>query len=339
VREARTKALAFLEAVSGSLDARAEHEYLERSIRDAIAGVKDGIAQVETQLADLLEDEKTLDGKIKKKQAELARSQKRLDSLQSVRPAFMDEYEKLEHELADEYEGYVTRYRNLQYLEHELDEYNKREKAQVDAANRALRKLQKRLRDEEFRAFRGDEHVGDDEAAAGGGGGGGGRGGAPPRPAAAASAAGGGGAAGYVFIVWDGVGALAITHIHAHTTPTRATHHAGRRHGAALLAVGRCVLARARAWRRAVPQTAAGRQCVDRAPAATMQVTARMQRRQQRRQQQRGMTATTTTWVTTATMTTWATTTWGTTTRTWATTTAATTRMATFRRACARTLY
>lgn len=37
----------------------------------------------------------------------------------------MDEYEKLERELSDEYEAYVTRYRNLDYLQHELDDYNK----------------------------------------------------------------------------------------------------------------------------------------------------------------------------------------------------------------------
>jgi hypothetical protein len=37
----------------------------------------------------------------------------------------MDEYEKLERELAEEYEVYVTRFRNLHFLEHELDEYNK----------------------------------------------------------------------------------------------------------------------------------------------------------------------------------------------------------------------
>jgi hypothetical protein len=35
----------------------------------------------------------------------------------------------------------------------------------VEAANKQLRKLQKKLKDEEFRAFRGDENVGDEEAA------------------------------------------------------------------------------------------------------------------------------------------------------------------------------
>jgi clusterin-associated protein 1 len=87
--------------------------------------LQDSIASLESQLQDLVEDEKTLDSKIKKKQAELSRNQKRLESLQTVRPAFMDEYEKLERELSEEYEGYISRYRNLHFLEHELDEHTK----------------------------------------------------------------------------------------------------------------------------------------------------------------------------------------------------------------------
>jgi hypothetical protein len=39
-------------------------------------------------------DEKNLEAKIEKKRAELERNEKRLKSLQSVRPAFMDDYEK-----------------------------------------------------------------------------------------------------------------------------------------------------------------------------------------------------------------------------------------------------
>lgn len=126
-----------------------------------------------------MEDEKTLEGKLAKKKQELARAQKRLESLSTVRPAFMDEYEvrgvgsciarsaesdrlrlcvlrwprallvacsiasvtltitaapyqspptvlqKLERELAEEYDAYVTRHRNLAYLQHELDLHNK----------------------------------------------------------------------------------------------------------------------------------------------------------------------------------------------------------------------
>lgn len=193
-------------------------------------------ASLERQAAELGEDEQAIEGKIRKKRAELDRNQKRLESLQSVRPAFMDEYERLEvrarrhlrcsgkrspaqikqcsaccilssfvshflalrmlphpsfihltphalprslcsillpcsrlqRELADEYEVYITKFRNLDYLQHELDAFHRKEKESADASARALKKLQKRLKEEESRLVRGDEH--DDEADGGGGG-------------------------------------------------------------------------------------------------------------------------------------------------------------------------
>ena len=45
-----------------------------------------------------------LEAKIEKKRVELERNQKRLNTLKKVRPAFMDEYEKLEEELKKVYE-------------------------------------------------------------------------------------------------------------------------------------------------------------------------------------------------------------------------------------------
>ena len=78
--------------------------------------MKDNIGTLERQVTDLIDDEKTLESKIRKKRSELERNQKRLESLHSVRPAFMDEYEKLEKELADEYEAYVARFRYVIYM-------------------------------------------------------------------------------------------------------------------------------------------------------------------------------------------------------------------------------
>jgi hypothetical protein len=44
------------------------------------------------------------------------------------------------------------------------------EKARLDAGSRAFRKLQKKLKEDEMRAFRGDENVGDADEFGGGGG-------------------------------------------------------------------------------------------------------------------------------------------------------------------------
>merc|ERR1711870_195136 len=80
-------------------------------------------------------------GKIKKKRQELDRCKKRLGSLASVRPAFMDEYEQLEQELERYYEQYVGRFRNLDYLEHEIDSLNREEKERMEENDRAQKKI------------------------------------------------------------------------------------------------------------------------------------------------------------------------------------------------------
>merc|ERR1719409_2189712 len=109
---------------------------------------------------ELQKDEKSLEGKIKKKRQDLERQRKRLDSLTTVRPAFMDEYEQLEQELEKYYDQYFGRFHNLDYLEHELDRFNKDEEDKMEENKRALKKMQKRLRDEEWRMLRGE---GDDD--------------------------------------------------------------------------------------------------------------------------------------------------------------------------------
>ena len=47
---------------------------------------------------------------------ELERNQKRLQTLKKVRPAFMDEYEKLEDELKKLYVEYIIKFRCMTHL-------------------------------------------------------------------------------------------------------------------------------------------------------------------------------------------------------------------------------
>jgi hypothetical protein len=54
-------------------------------IRDAIAAVQDNVSSLEKQAADLVADQRNLEAKLKKRQQELERGEKRLQSLQTVR--------------------------------------------------------------------------------------------------------------------------------------------------------------------------------------------------------------------------------------------------------------
>ncbi|KAF4718743.1 Clusterin-associated protein 1 [Perkinsus olseni] len=78
----------------------------------------------------------------------------------------MDEYEELQEYLDRLYEAYVDRFRNLDYLEQELDMLNREEQERVDANERKLKALQKKLREEEWKLLRGDTDANDLPAAA-----------------------------------------------------------------------------------------------------------------------------------------------------------------------------
>ena len=66
-----------------------------------------------------------------------------------VRPAFMDEYERLEMELSAHYSMYVQAWRNMSYLESELDEINANEEDRIAENDRQLKMMQRRLREED----------------------------------------------------------------------------------------------------------------------------------------------------------------------------------------------
>ncbi|GIL71696.1 hypothetical protein Vretimale_864 [Volvox reticuliferus] len=142
-------------AVAGHVDT----DFVDRSIREAIAMVEDNIHSLENQMEDLERNEKTLDNKIEKKKQELERQEKRLSTLQSVRPAYMDEYERLQGELNELYQKYLDKFRNLEFLENELETYYDAEQEKMEAQERRLKKMQKRLKEEELRILRGEQEV------------------------------------------------------------------------------------------------------------------------------------------------------------------------------------
>jgi clusterin-associated protein 1 len=86
-------------AIAGNVDT----DFVERSVMEAVNQVEDQVRYLEQQLDELERNEKTLDSKIEKKKQELERNEKRLSTLQSVRPAYMDEYERLQTELNELY--------------------------------------------------------------------------------------------------------------------------------------------------------------------------------------------------------------------------------------------
>ncbi len=80
---------------------------------------------METTLVELKEKEKKLEEDTKLKNIELERAEKRLESLNNVKPAHFNELRQLEAELAQVYKVYVEKIRNHDYLEQQLEIFHK----------------------------------------------------------------------------------------------------------------------------------------------------------------------------------------------------------------------
>lgn len=151
LRESREKALEFLDSISRNLGSNTGQEYIEKCIRDLVGGQEQQMGQMAEMIENLKQDEKELENKIQRRAAELERSNKRLKSIEQVRPEFMDEYEKLEQEIEKYYNMYIEKFRNLDYLEHQLDTYNKKEMEKRKENQKALKKIQEKYKIEEFK--------------------------------------------------------------------------------------------------------------------------------------------------------------------------------------------
>lgn len=104
-------------------------------------------------------NEANLEAKIEKKKVELERNQKRLQTLKKVRPAFMDEYEKLEEDLRKLYEEYIVKFRCMTHLEQQIEEYERVEQEKMKERHIATKKFLERMRqDESMQQFDGSSH-------------------------------------------------------------------------------------------------------------------------------------------------------------------------------------
>jgi clusterin-associated protein 1 len=124
IRELRTKVLSSMPPL----------DEVEKSVRSAVDATGTRLEQLTKQLEQLTNDEDTLRSKIKARRHELERQSKRLVSVQTLRPAYMDEYEALEQDLQELFKLHFQHYRTVDYYEHELQlAAEKQRKRRADA--------------------------------------------------------------------------------------------------------------------------------------------------------------------------------------------------------------
>ena len=128
---------------------------VESSIDNALQTSKSAVEGLGKQCKILISNQRGMDEKIVRKTMDIERTAKRLESLKHVRPAYMDEYEKLEEELQIEYERYVVRLRNVDYLDRELSAFRELAVARQAKSERVRKRLQKKFQEEEQRVLSG----------------------------------------------------------------------------------------------------------------------------------------------------------------------------------------
>lgn len=137
-----------------------EIQEVEAGLKSAAKTVAEETQKVQNNIENVAANEVNLDAKIEKKKVELDRNQKRLGTLKKVRPAFMDEYEKLEAELKKCYEDYMIRFRCLAFLEQQVEEYERAEQDRMEEKQAATKKLLEKMKqDESHRSFEGSSGV------------------------------------------------------------------------------------------------------------------------------------------------------------------------------------
>jgi len=140
-----------------SVSQQLELSVIENGLKEAIAATKDSISSTKSLIENVSATESSLDAKIEKKEAELERNQKRLQTLKKVRPAFLEEFEKLEIELQELYQEYITRTRCIAYLEQQQEEATVAEQERMQRKQKETRKLMEELQLEDARKLLEDE--------------------------------------------------------------------------------------------------------------------------------------------------------------------------------------
>jgi clusterin-associated protein 1 len=134
IREPRARVLATMPPL----------DEVERAVLGAVESAAVRLETLTKQLDQLNSDEDTLRSKMKQRKHELERQSKRLMSVQTIRPAYMDEYEGIEQELQELFRRHCQQYRNVDFLEHELQKAAEKQKLHNQERDKTVGKLKKR---------------------------------------------------------------------------------------------------------------------------------------------------------------------------------------------------
>ncbi|KAI9220290.1 Clusterin-associated protein-1-domain-containing protein [Blastocladiella britannica] len=140
---------------AGALARAIDIPTLSAAAQSSLASTQSECASLESTVTAMTGDAAALTAKIEKKRADLDRRLKRLKSMQGVRPAYMDEYERVEADLKKVFDVYVRSVKNVAWLENAVEEGARAELDRDEEAELSLKRLQDRIKQEELNMLRG----------------------------------------------------------------------------------------------------------------------------------------------------------------------------------------
>ena len=130
----------------------------------SLGALQDEVQTMEERVRTLSQSHSSLATKIGKIKTNLRRAEEQDVELEHIRPSYMDEYEMLEDELQDLHQDYVSKVRNLHYLQKELKKYDRREAKDVKRAEAWRMELREKILAEDQEEEDGIEPQGGDDS-------------------------------------------------------------------------------------------------------------------------------------------------------------------------------
>jgi clusterin-associated protein 1 len=93
-----------------------ELSYVEKSLQQSIGTMKSQLSTCQTSIENVNAEKSNLNLKIQRKKTELDRSRKRFQALQKIKPAYLEEFERIEENLKELYGQYIVRVKCLDAL-------------------------------------------------------------------------------------------------------------------------------------------------------------------------------------------------------------------------------
>lgn len=101
-----------------------ELNVVEKLLKQSISTLRSQLANGKTTVESQVNEKSNLESKIQRKESELERTSHRLATLQRIRPAYLEEFEKIEIQMKDLYSQYTMRIRCYDAMKHFLTNNN-----------------------------------------------------------------------------------------------------------------------------------------------------------------------------------------------------------------------